>query len=201
MVKKKKLKDMSVKLIAGLFMCGAAACAQAATNGGTINFTGSVTDVSCTIKVNNQTGTGAVTLPTVSTADLATSGAVAGRTGFSISLSGCTSSGTPLTASSTKQASAFFESGATVDPQTGNLKNTATTTPATNVVLQLLDGTSSHVIKAGDTSQLGTSATNTTIKIQHTGDTVIPYSVQYLATGAAGAGAVNSSVTFTINYI
>ncbi|MDM0004058.1 fimbrial protein [Variovorax sp. J22G73] len=167
----------------------AATAAQSAfAADGTINFAGEVKDQTCTVTVNGQVSpaVSTVTLPTVSSALLDTAGKTTGQTGFKIGLSACSGPATT--------ASAFFESGATVDAITNNLRNTTGT--ARLVQLQLVDGANGNVIKAGDTSQV-TATTATAITAN---SATLPYAVQYFATGKATAGTVLSSVTYSINY-
>lgn len=159
---------------------------------GTITFNGELTATTCTVAVNNGTGSGAVTLPTVTAASLDAAGKTAGQTSFNIQLTGCI--GTANT------AAAFFEAGSTVNPLSGNLRNTnATAGAASNVNLQLLDSTSGTAIKAGDTLQR-TSTSHITLSKGGGGSTTLPYAVQYFATGKATPGAVGSAVTYSIDY-
>ena len=83
--------------------------------------------------------------PTISTGLLTAAGQAEGRTGFNIQLSNC------VGAAAT--AAAFFNSGATVDPITGNLNNMTGT--ATNVQLQLVDAQGGAVIQAGGDGRQG----------------------------------------------
>jgi len=174
--------------IALLFSAAGAPFACAAD--GTINFYGELTSQTCTILVNGVAtpAVAAVTLPTVSTASLTSAGQTSGATGFNIELANCTWHN--------KTAAAFFESGSTVDPFNGNLKNTSLG-GATNVELQLLDGANGSAIMAGNTNQI----TNTTrYDFGATGSATMPYAVQYYATGVTTGGPVVSSVTYSINY-
>ncbi|QOY72408.1 fimbrial protein [Pseudomonas sp. OST1909] len=152
---------------------------------GTINFTGELTAQTCTSTVNGTTSVPTVTLPKLSTASLASAGATAGSTNFTIELSKCT--GTIAT------AAAIFEAGTGVDPVTKNLVNTGT---AKNVQFQLLDS-AGKVIRAGDTAS---QVSNTTRTAMSAGTAVLPYAVQYVASGASTAGTVVGSVTYSINY-
>lgn len=156
---------------------------------GTINFNGELKAQTCVINVNGSVSPTAATvvLPTVSTSALATAGQVTGQTGFNIQLSKC--SGTA------KTAAAFFESGSSVDPTSGNLKNT--TGSATLVQLQLVDSANGKAIKAGDSAQV---ASTSRTSIDGSGNANLPYAVQYYANGATTAGTVVSSVTYSINY-
>lgn len=193
---------MKTKLLSTLVLIGSTAISQvaaAATNGdGTITFNGAVSAQTCTINGN---GTGAknftVTLPTVSSSTLATSGQTAGRTSFSIALTNCTPA--------TGNVHTYFEPGTTTDIQTGNLildssntSNAAGTVPknvATNVEISLLNSDTSP-IKAGaaDASQNSKPVPITG------GSATLNYYAQYIATGAATAGTANSSVMYTISY-
>lgn len=169
----------------------AVSAVQAAGNG-TINFTGAVNNQTCNATVNGATGAtaAAVTLPTVQANILATAGSTAGQTAFKMDVTGCAATN-PTGAGTVK---AFFEKGANVDAN-GRLINTATATPASNVSLQLIDGTGNVPINAGDISQ----NTGNFVTIS-SGNATLPYSVRYYATGAATAGAVTSSVTYSLIY-
>lgn len=173
--------------------CMVAAGAKASD--GQINFQGKLTDSTCQIAIDGSASPATVVLPTLSTASLATSGTTGGRTQFNIELSGCTG----LVTAST--AAAYFEGGATVDSVTNNLVNT-TSSGAGNVQLQLVDVQSDSAIKVGHNSQ---SSTNTPVAILNTagastGTTILPYAVQYYATGTTTPGLVTSNVSFSINY-
>ncbi|WP_447876748.1 fimbrial protein, partial [Serratia fonticola] len=106
----------------------------------------------CDVVVDGQAADATVTLPTVGTNQLQAATRTAGDTGFVMALNNC--------AGTLQTASAFFEAGASVDQVTGRLKNM--TGGATNVSLQLLDGSSASpaVIQAGNQNQV----TNTTYK-------------------------------------
>ncbi|MCT7051924.1 fimbrial protein, partial [Salmonella enterica] len=88
---------------------------------------------------------------------------------------------------------AYFEKGGSVD-NNGRLLNTATG-GASNVVLELVDGTGNSALKAGDISQ----NTGNFVTI-NAGNTTLPYSVRYYSTGVATAGAVTSNVTYSLIY-
>lgn len=114
-------------------------------------------------------------------------GDTAGRTGFNISLSGC--SGTLQT------ASAFFEAGSSVDVSSGHLKNMSG--DATNVSLQLREESGAEsIIKAGSSSQ----STDATYFDVSAGTAELPYAVEYYADGVTTAGTVVSDVIYSIQY-
>ncbi|ESN53165.1 fimbrial protein [Enterobacter sp. MGH 16] len=160
-----------------------------AADTGTIQFTGAVTDTTCSVDIGGAGSDATVQLPTVSATSLATAASVAGKTQFTISLSGCT--GAPGT------AKAFFEPGSTVNTNTGRLLNTDTA-GAGNVSLQLLDGTTDTAINVGDYSQVSGGTGFVDIS---SGSAVLPYFVQYYAEDdVVSAGAVASQVTYSISY-
>jgi major type 1 subunit fimbrin (pilin) len=161
---------------------------SAAASDGTITFAGSVTGTTCTVSVNGGAATNAVQLPSVAAIQLATKGAVSGKTNVVISLSQCQGSAT--------QARAFFEAGPNVDSTTFNLVNRAVSEPAGNVQIQLTDVTGA-VLKVGDTSQRSSG----NLASIANGAATLTYAAQYYATDAATAGNVNTSVTYSVDYL
>lgn len=156
---------------------------------GTINFNGELVNQTCTIAVDGVVtpAVATVTLPTISTSLLNAAGQAEGRTGFNIQLTNCVGAATT--------AAAFFNSGSTVDPVSGNLNNMTGT--ATNVQLQLVDAQGGAIIQAGNTNQKTQTTRNT---IDATGAATMPYAVQYFATGTTTPGTVVSSVTYNVDY-
>lgn len=181
-----------IAIIAAMGAAFVAAGVQAST--GTINFTGTVTSQTCVANVGGTAAPTAatVTLPAVQASALSTASATAGRTAFQIALTGCSTS----TVTGATTVKALFENGSTVD-SAGRLSNSATgSTAATNVALQLVDGTTNGVIAAGNASQ--NTGGYVTISA---GAANLPYYVQYIATnGAATAGNVASSITYSLIY-
>jgi major type 1 subunit fimbrin (pilin) len=154
---------------------------------GTITFNGVLTASTC-IVTTGAAGTFTVTLPTLAASTLATTGATAGATPFTITVDSCTTetSFTP-----------YFETGATTDLVTGNLKTTQGVGKAANVELQLLNGDATVInVAAGPGVQgvLGFSRSTATGGVGN-------YIVRYKSTGAATAGAVTSSVTYSMVYL
>ncbi|MBK5414366.1 fimbrial protein [Pseudomonas sp. TH31] len=180
---------MNRKAIALAVLVSATGVQFANAADGTINFNGELRNQTCTIAVDGVVtpAVATVTLPTISTGLLTTSGEVEGQTGFNIQLTNCV--GTATT------AAAFFNSGATVDPASGNLLNMTGT--ASHVQLQLVDQQGSAVIQAGNTNQKTKTTRNT---IDATGAANMPYTVQYFATGTTTLGTVVSSVTYNVDY-
>lgn len=177
---------MRNKLINALALTGIAMASQAAfASDGTITVTGSVVDSTCTVASTAGGKDFTVALPAVSKTTLAAAGNTAGATGFGIKLNGCSpASGNVHT---------HFDAGATVDPNTGRL--TLNAGGASNVQIQIKNADGS-VIKAGADSTLQNSKTTALAA----GAAQLNYIMEYYATGAATAGAANSSVTYTIAY-
>jgi len=177
------------KLSLAILLIAAAPLANAAD--GTISFTGKVTDKTCTIATTGG-GNFAVNLPTVSKSSLATAGAVAGRTPFSISLTQCTAG----------NVATYFEPGSTVDSGTGRLNNQTTSGAsggASNVQLQLLGDNAQFLpIKAAGAGQPQSNSQWATVGAN--GAANLTYYVEYIATGAATAGDVTSNIKYTIIY-
>ncbi|HEX8057509.1 MAG TPA: hypothetical protein VF481_12665 [Novosphingobium sp.] len=153
---------------------------------GTISFTGSLTDATCVVNVNNTSANGSVALPAISKLSLPSSGVVAGATIFTLNLSGCTTG---------KTVNAYFEAGPTVDTVTGNLINGGT---AGNVQVQLLTG-AGVPIAVGTSGQATTAGVTTTSSPSVTSGT-LRYMAQYYATGATTSGSVTTSVTYSLTY-
>jgi major type 1 subunit fimbrin (pilin) len=166
---------------------GCVGLAQAASTG-TITFNGELTANTCDVIVDGQAADATVILPTIGINQLQTATRTAGDTGFVMALNNCI--GTLQT------ASAFFQAGTTVDSVTGRLKNIGGN--ATNVSLQLLDGssTSLSVIQAGNQSQ----KSNTVYQNVATGSANLPYIVRYYAEAPTTAGTVVSNVVYSIQY-
>lgn len=159
-----------------------------ATSSGTVSFSGSVNSETCAAVANNYTADGTVALPPVPTSALSTAGATAGATTFTIKLTGCDPANT--------KTRAYFEAGLRVN-SAGRIENSVY--GAANVELQLLDvDDNNSVIKVGDYASQSTSGT--TIDAS-SGTGTLNYAVRYYATGAATAGAVASSVTYSIIYL
>lgn len=149
-----------------------------------------ITTPTCAVSAGSQNI--AVTLPTVSTATLPSAGQVAGRTPFSISITGCPTSVATVTT--------YFYSGATIDTTSGNLLNQGT---ATNLEVQLLNGAGGSAAALSAINLAGAQATaqnSSQYSVIGTAAT-LNYYAQYVAfAGATGAGSVSTSVTFTIAY-
>ncbi|AZC50506.1 fimbrial protein [Pseudomonas chlororaphis] len=194
---------MNRKALAFAVLVSATGAQFANAADGTINFNGQLTATTCTVAVDGAANSTAavVTLPTVSTNALQTSGQTTGQTGFNITLANC--SGTAQT------AAAFFEAGPGVDQASGQLLNSAAAgVSASNVRLQLVDLGNNAIIRAGNTEQRTTAFRN---RINYAtagvgtapgsnGSANLPYAVRYIASGPTTAGTVVSTVTYAIDY-
>lgn len=179
------MKKSSAILFALLGLPGLVSQALAANNG-TINFSGTVTSMTCDVRLNGQENESAVLLPPVSQEQLKTASWTAGRTAFELKLNNCQGA--------MKSAAAYFEAGAGVD-SSGRLRNTGS---ASNVVLQLREGSGSfNPIVAGNPSQI---ANATYYAIPSTGIVTLPYVVEYYSMGVATAGSVVGNVVYSLQY-
>nr|WP_244117630.1 fimbrial protein [Burkholderia contaminans] len=160
---------------------------------GEVTFNGNVLATTCTIGA----GGGAVgdrnmtvKLPSVSVSALAKAGDIAGRTPFSILLTGCTGGSTKV--------SAVFEPGDTVDSSTGRLKLISTgdtDTVAKNVEINLLNS-SQKPLRAG----VASGQQNSQVVTLKDGGATLTYFAEYYATGTATAGSANTRVQYSLDY-
>lgn len=154
----------------------------------TITFEGEVSTQTCQAVVNGEESA-IVLLPTVSESNLATAGASAGLTPFTIALSGCATAG-----ADTQISTKFLGHSVTAG---GNLGNVATNSPANNVALQLTADAAgtTPVVLNGVTSVPGLILASGATTANH------QFGVQYIAEGgAATAGAVTAVVEYTLSY-
>jgi len=168
-------------LLVAAAAAGLVSIAPAFAADGTIQITGNVTTTAC--KVTTTSGNINVLLPTVSTAALATNGAVAGQTPFTVALTTCPANTT---------ASVYFEPGPNVDTTTNQLKNNGT---AGNVQVRLYNSDLDQVMLS---SAPGSQKSKT---VTGAGNLNLNYSAAYVAQGgAATAGTVSTSVVFSMIY-
>ncbi|MFM0002273.1 fimbrial protein [Paraburkholderia dipogonis] len=188
---------MKQRIITGLIVAAMGSVAllsmEAHAADGTITFTGTVSDTTCSINgvTSGSPADIAVTLPTVPAGSLASAGAVAGTTNsgaIQMQLSGCSGVAT--------KAVAHFENGTTVDQANGYLVNQSTTTPAKNVEIRLLNANMQPInILNGSNNDVATNGAAIS-----GGSATVNYFAQYYATGKAQAGSVTSSVQYTMQY-
>lgn len=156
-----------------------------------IRFKGEVSAQTCNVSINDSTvAAPIVRLQTAKLSDLSTAGNTSTPTSFSMKLTGCTA---PLTAA---QDIKMQFASSNVDAS-GNLKNTATINPASNVAIQLLDPNNNVI----DLTSGEASADAFSLKAGETSGEA-QYTAQYIATGgAATAGNVEATVQYAISYL
>ncbi|MCF5722562.1 fimbrial protein [Pseudomonas syringae] len=160
---------------------------------GTITISGAIEGSTCTITGGAGPAPGsaadfAVTLDKVQASSLAAEGQTAAGKPFFIHIGG--------TACAASSVAVLFEPGSpSINPSTGNLRNTAPTSAATNVEVQIVDASTNRPIDL----RLGTSSTALPVP---TGSTVtLPFLAQYVATGGtAGSGAFQTSVLYSVTF-
>ena len=170
---------------------------------GTITFTGAVTASTCTLSINGGTnaGTATVALPTVDRAALTSTGAgtTAAGTFFSVGVTGCSGvadigSGTPAAPTT---VAIYFEAGPNVDEATGGLINAVS---GSNVEVNLYNASGSTIV--GTQIQPGTPTHQPAPLTIASGGTQWFYA-GYSTAGAAAAataGAVSTSITYSLVY-
>jgi major type 1 subunit fimbrin (pilin) len=168
----------------------ALASAGAQASDGTITFTGSVTDTTCSIDAKaDGSAKKDVTLPTVTNSTLGSIGATAGATAatdLTFALSGC---------STETKAVARFENGPTINQTTGYLENMAPD-GAQNVQVRLLNAKHAPInVVTGENNKLDDNGVAIV-----SGAAELKYFAEYYATGKATAGPVKSSVEYTVDY-
>ncbi|VTT28384.1 putative fimbriae; major subunit [Klebsiella pneumoniae] len=179
----KKLAFLSVTAMSVLFASQAFAISD-----NTITFQGDVTTETCSVTINGNSAKPLVLLPSVNASTLAESGKTSGKATFDIGVSGCTGS-----KDATTKVSSVFAGNSVAT--TGDLSNVATTDAATNVNIQILDTKD----KAIDFSSPFTADGDLTLDAGKSAATAT-YTAQYVATGKATAGAVESTMQYAVSY-
>ncbi|MCE4053917.1 fimbrial protein [Pseudomonas sp. Au-Pse12] len=152
----------------------------------TIKFQGRVDTSTCSVTVNNS-ATALVVLPSVAASELATLGATAGETNFTIGVSDCPSD------TSAKELKVGFV-GNNVNAA-GHLINSGTAGNVELVVSSLSNGT---ILNLNNwTSQV--AADGITLPANST-TAERDYFVRYYATGLASVGSVAGSLQYSISY-
>jgi major type 1 subunit fimbrin (pilin) len=181
-------------LVVAMGLAAVGTVSAAASSGGTITFTGAVTDQTCTIKggtgTDGGTGNFTVALDPVPATSLAAAQDVAGNKPFNVEIGGPGQS----TCENGKIATmSFLTSSPQVDAATGALKN-ALSGEATNTEVQVLDGTGKAIALNDPANGVQSPAI-----VDNTA--IIPFQAQYLAVnGGATAGLVSTSVLYAVTY-
>lgn len=181
----------AIALVMGVAVSGVAAAA--ASTGGTITFTGVVTDSTCTVKGGAGTDGGegnfTVALDPVAATALPAAGATANPKPFEVIIGG---PGQGTCENGKVATMSFLPSSPRVDPATGTLNN-ALTGEAGNTNIQLLDDKAVAIDLRDPANGVESPAIadNTAI---------IDLSAQYYATAAASPGLVSTSVVYSVVY-
>lgn len=153
---------------------------------GTVSFAGKVSGQTCTIKGNGTSADFTVTLPSVAAGALRTAGDATGRTPFAIELSDCTPN--------SGNVAVYFEPSAAVDMTTGRLINVAPD-GAQNVQVSLKNGDATDIKLGAERA----SQNSKSVALAN-GAAKLDYLAEYVATGAATAGDLSTSATYSIVY-
>ncbi|MDC7861441.1 fimbrial protein [Pantoea ananatis] len=177
-------------LITGIIILSSLSACAAFAQDNAIRFMGKVSSQTCNISVNDSTSASPIILlETAKVSDLSTAGNTSTPTTFKLKLTGCTDPGT-----NGQNIKIKFVSN-NVDAS-GNLKNIATSDPATNVAIQLLDPDNKAInLSTGEATAKGFTLASTATSGE------AQYTAQYIATGgAAKAGNVEATVQYAIDY-
>lgn len=181
---------MNLKLLSSVALLTGMAVSPAFASTGTISFTGSISNVTCSVS-GGTPGTNKpdfdVDIGAVSAGDFTAPGVVSGITGFRIYIG---KAGETSCTDDTK-VWATFEPGANVDPTTGAL---ITTGGATGVQIRLFDKNGKAIDILGNDQNNGPKET-----IANHQATLV-YAAGYEAVDSVTAGKADSSVVYTVRY-
>lgn len=160
---------------------------------GQITITGLITDTTCPISGSTSAAPGTspdfpVALKHVQASALKAIGDTASYTPFFIHIGGGANCTVPSV------AVLFERSSPMINPATGNLLISAAGTPATNVEVQIVDVTANAAI------DLRLAASSSPVPLVSGVVTSLPFAAQYVATGAAGPGTVDTSVQYSVTF-
>jgi major type 1 subunit fimbrin (pilin) len=199
---------MTIKIKRALMAAGIATAMvlplSSQASDGTITFTGAVTANTCTVSVNASGANATVALPTVSTSALtnAASKTTAAGTFFNMAVTACTA--TPvadIAGQAPTTVAIYFEAGPNVDEVTGGLINTVA---GSNVEVNLYNASAASIV--GTQIKPGTQTNQPLTQAIGTGGTQWFYAgystagTNGLSGAAATAGAVSTSVTYSLVY-
>jgi major type 1 subunit fimbrin (pilin) len=176
---------MLIKKTSAAVVCILLMAPQVHAADGSIEFTGELVASTCTINGGGVANDFEVALPQVSAAALQTAGSWAGRTPFEIKLTACSPA--------TGKVSAYFEPGASINPDTGRL--IVDDGGATNVEIGLLSDSFGSVVAGA-----AVGSQNSQVIDIVGGAANLKYYAQYESLGSATAGAVVSRVQYTLIY-
>lgn len=178
----------SLALVSAMLVAGTTHAVDASdvarTETGTLNFTGKVVGVTCTIGQAEGKQVD-VALDDVLRSQLLQVNNVAGSKQFQIDLTGCQAGD--------NVALEFDSANRNIDSTTGNLTNIATSNPAKDVQIQLLKEDGTTRIALNTRQSFKTTATTDTVSLK--------FFAQYFASSnEVSVGAVQSSIGFNLNY-
>lgn len=179
---------MNLKAITSALLIAGLAAPSAFASTGTINFTGSITNVTCTVD-GGTPGNGpdfTVNIGAVNAADFKNVGDTSGNTGYRIYIG---KAGETTCTDGTK-VWATYDTGATVNPSTGALM---TSGGATGVEIRLFD-------KNGAPIDIWSDKQDGVKEVVAGNQAVLAYSASYQRTGNITAGGANSLVTYTVRF-
>ncbi|PRG08504.1 fimbrial protein [Burkholderia ambifaria] len=170
-----------------LIAAGAAFSSAAHAADGTVTFRGNIIASTCSVDGGSDL---TVPLPPVSTTALADVGSVAGRSAFSLALTGCTvGDDNPV------KVGVVFENGTNVDQATGRLTIDSGAKAAEGVQINVLDSQQNHIPVGAQTG-----ANTEMVAIDADGKAKVNYFAEYYAAGAVKAGDVTSRVEYSLIY-
>ncbi|KGQ33239.1 hypothetical protein JP34_08605 [Gallibacterium anatis] len=188
---KKLLLTTLITVGLGLSAQGAFAAADTTdAAGGTINVTGKVSDMTCTIEGGADKD---VLLDTVQAANFTAQGTTAAPKPFNIVLKNCVRE----SRGAITNVYAYFEYDQDKVNGDGLLLNKASNSPAEGVAVQLLHGDGTAIkVTDDEATQVGTH------KVAYSGNSVtLKYIARYYATAAnVTPGPVQASVKYNLNY-
>lgn len=183
------MNTKTLALTAAIAATGLFANVSHAAPDGTITVNGQVLAQTCLVD-GNAYGTPdnvVVGLPNVLSTALASAGSTAGDTGINIAITNCDAA--------LKTVQTYF-SGGDIN-SAGRLNNSSTAAAvAGNVQVQMLNASGAVM----DLSQATATGQNSQVVNLSGGAATMSYTARYYATGAASAGAVKSTVNFTMIY-
>jgi len=179
------IKRSAIPLL--LVAASAAVSSTAYAANGTIDFRGNVIASTCSVDGGSDL---IVPLPPVSTTALADVGSVAGRSAFSLALTGCA-----VGDENPVKVGVIFENGTNVDQSSGRLTIDSGDKAATGVQINVLDS-QQNLIPVG----APTSANTEMVAIDADGKAKLNYFAEYYAAGAVKAGNVASRVEYSLIY-
>ncbi|MET0255631.1 MAG: fimbrial protein [Luteibacter sp.] len=179
---------MNLKAITSALLIAGLAAPSAFASTGTITFTGTITNVTCTVH-GNDPGAGTdftVDIGSVSSGDFKSIGDTSGNTGYKIYIG---KEGETSCTNGTKVWATYDTTGGTVDPATGAL---TTTGGAKGVQIRLYNVNGEPINIWGDQAVVKQTVEGN--------KAMLAYSASYQMVAPVEAGIANSSVLYTVRF-